>query len=303
LVILIAAGAAAMIPLKTWWDESRVIARVNGEAVTRGALQRMLSDGLMVRQFEQELGGKKASGQDMQHMALRELIVRRLFLQEAARRRFLVTDQDLDRAVADWRVRFKDPKAFQEWLRARGLDEKTLREDVRVEILMNRVRAALVEGVRATEEEIRAYHESHKDNLAPPEELRLRIIAVKDKNAAEEIIADLKKGADFGQMAQRRSTGFQAHRGGDLGWVDPRFLPPPLGDVVRSLNVGATSQLLQGKEGFYVVRLEGRRPGRPLSLTEVRPEIERRLLGAKQRQAIQQWLEGQQKNARIEAFL
>jgi peptidyl-prolyl cis-trans isomerase SurA len=303
LVVLVAGSAAAVIPLKTWWEESRVVARVNGEPVTRGALQRMLSDRLMLRELEQELGGRKAGAQEMQRLALRELIVRRLFLQEAARRGFTVPDQGLDRAVVDRRGRFKDAQAFQEWLAARGLDDKTLREDLRTEILMARVQAILVEGVRPTDQDIQAYYDTHKQELVTPEEFHLRIIAVNDRAVAEDTSAALLKGADISRLARERSTGFRANQGGDVGWVGPQFLPPFLWEAVQALKVGGTSPPLQGKERFYIIRVEARRPGRSLTMAEARPEIERRLLGPRQQQAIQAWLVEQEKKAKIEVFL
>ncbi len=298
--VLVAAAAAAFVPLQAWWEESRVVARVNGEPLTRGALEQLLSDQLMLRQLEQELGGKKATPQEMQRMALRELIVRQLFLQEAARRRLMVAEVDLDRAIAARRGQFKGAKAFREWLDVQGLDEARLREDTRTEILVTQVRVALVEGARPTDEELQAYYDSHKQEMTTSEELKLRVIAVKEKAAADEISGALGTGGDFARLARDRSTGFRAVQGGDIGWVDPRIFPPPLGKAVRGLKAGTTSPPLQGKEGFYIVRAEDRRPGRALSLAEARPAIEKRLLGAKQQQVIQMWLAQQERNSKIE---
>ncbi len=302
LVLVIAGAAAAAIPLKSWWEESRVIARVNGEAITRGALQRMLADQLMVEGLAQELGGKEASSQNIQQLVLRELIVRRLYLQEAGRRGLVVGEQDVDKAVADLRARLKDEEAFRKLLATRGLDGKALREELRTEILVGRIQVMLMEGVRPTDEEIQAFYDAHKQGVAGSEELKLRIIMVKDKPTADEVSATLQRGADFGQIARQRSAGFHAKQGGDMGWVDPRFLPPPIGDAVRTLQVGVASAPLPGREGFYIVRIEEKRPGKPLPVEQVRAEIERQLLGTRQQQAVQAWLAEQEKKANIEVY-
>jgi peptidyl-prolyl cis-trans isomerase SurA len=298
--ILAIAGAAAVIPLRTWWEESRVVARVNGDPIGQGEMERLLSDAQMLRQFEQELGGKKPSAQDLQRMVLRELILRHLFLQEAARRQFLVTEQDLDRAIAERQARLGGKAAFEQSLTARGLTERTLRDAVRTELLVARVREVLAESVRIGEQEVQEFYEAHKAQFAPPEEQKLRIIAAKDLATAQQVSAALGRGEDFTGLARTYSIGFDPERGGDLGWVDPRFLPPPLGETVARMKAGETSLPLQGRQAVYIVRVEGKRAGQARLLADLRPEIERRLLAMKQQKTVEAWLADQERTAKIE---
>jgi hypothetical protein len=61
--------------------------------------------------------------------------------------------------------------------------------------------------------------------------------------------------------------------------------------------------LQKGADEFLIVGLEGRRPVRAKSLGEARPEIERRLLPAKQQEAVQAWLTEQEKTSKIEVYI
>ena len=185
----------------------------------------------------------------------------------------------------------------------RGLNDQSLFEAVRTEMLTVRARTALVEEVRLSEEQVLEYYEANKKVLKTPGDVRLRIIAVKDKAAAEKILADLRKGEDFAALARKRSTGKRAMMGGDTGWVNPQTLPPPLRKSVGALKPGEIGSPLQKDDEFLIVGLVGRRTARTKSLVEARPEIERRLLAAKQQEAFQAWLSEQEKKSKIEVFL
>lgn len=296
LIVLVAAAG----PSVAWGAEPETVARVNGEPVTRDELQRMLADPLEQRLLQQELGVQDPDSKELERLALRKLIHRRLLLQEAVRRNISVSEQDLDQAIAELRRRFKDLKSFAAWMQERGLNDQSLFERVRADMLTDRVRAALAEGVRLTGEQVQEYYEAHKEELKTAGDVRLRIIAVKDKAAAEEVLAALKKGEDFAALARKRSLGLRAAQGGDTGWVKPRTLPPPLRKAVGTLKSGETSGLLQRGAEYLIVRLVGRRPAQTISLAEARPEIERRLLAAKRREAVQAWLTEQEKRSSID---
>ena len=118
--VLVAVAATALGLFTVWSADPEIVARVNGEAVTRGELQRMVADPLVQRQLQQELGVQKADSKELDRLAVRKLIFRRLVLQEAGRRDFRVTEEDVNRAVADLHRRFKDPEKFPPWLKERG---------------------------------------------------------------------------------------------------------------------------------------------------------------------------------------
>jgi parvulin-like peptidyl-prolyl isomerase len=238
----------------------------------------------------------------LERLALRKLIKHHLLLQEASRREVTVTKQDLSQATAALRRRFKNLKSFGAWMKAQGLDDISLQETLRTQILTTRVMAALVAGVRLTEEQMQGYYEAYKDDLKTDEEFRLRIIAFQDKAAAEELVAALQRGEDLDRLAQERSLQFRPAPGEDLPWVSAQTLPPALRETVGPLKAGETGGPVQSGAEFLLVRVEERRPAHTMSLTEAQPQIERRLLAAKQRKVVQAWLTEQEKQAKIEVF-
>jgi len=287
--LFLAAVGAACAPSDV---EPDVVARVNGEPITRTELDRKLAAypkvGLAERAAERQ--------------ALQGLIQRRLLLKEAIRRHLTITDEDLDAAVAALRRRFDDLESFGMWMKAQDLDDRALFETVRADLLVARVAGALVAPVTVSGEQVDHYYLAHKEDLRT-EEVRIQVIAVSDAAAAEEIQAAIRNGEDFGRLARRKSRGIRASRGGDVGWIDAATLWPPMREAVRTLQPGkAIGPLARGDE-FLVVRLHERRPGRTKTLEEARREVTERLLAQAQQDILQAWLESQEMNSRIEVLL
>jgi parvulin-like peptidyl-prolyl isomerase len=283
--------------------EPQIVARVNGEAVTVAEFQRMRANPYVQQQAQQERSTKNPDAKELDRLALRKLIHRRLMLQEANRRNISVDDKELDQAIAALRQRFNDLKEFGTWMKQQDLDDKSLFENIRANMLTDRVSAALAEGVRPSNEAVQQYYETYKDELKK-EEVRLQIIVVKDKATAEEVLtAALKKREDFGRLAQQYSAGRRAMHGGDTGWVESETLWPPLRAAVATLKEGEATGPLERQSEFLLLRLHARRLGRMRTFIESQPEIERRLLPATRQREIQSWLIEQEQKAKIEVFL
>jgi foldase protein PrsA len=301
-MLILVMAAIVVVPgwSLAWGSEPEIVARVNGDPITRSQWQRMTADPVTRRLYQRETGIAQPDPRDLGRWSLQHLINQRLTFQEAERRGITVAEQDIDRAVGAWRGRFKGATKFQKWLRSRALDEKSLRETIRTDLLVSHVRAALVQDVRVSDDQVQAHYEAHKDQLRVPEQVRLRIIAVKDRAAADDIVTAVHKGEEFDRLARERSMESRAAQAGDRRWVNLQDLPAPLREAVIPLKPGEISEPLQGSAESIVVRLEERRPARTRTLAEARPEIEQLLLPAKQREVLQAWLAEQERKSRIE---
>ena len=273
LILVVATVVVAPGWSLVWGSEPEIVARVNGDPITRSQWQRMTTDPVTRRLYQRETGIAQPDPGELSRWSLQHLINQRLTFQEAERRGITVADVVAHSQPNRVRGRFKGAAKFQKWLRSRALDEKSLRETIRTDLLVSHVRAALVQDIRVSDDQVQAHYEAHKDQLRVPEQVRLRIIAVKNRAAADDIVAAVHKGDEFDRLARER------------------FIP---------LKPGEIGEPLQGSAESIVVRLEERRPARTKTLTEARPEIEQRLLPAKQRDVLQAWLAEQERKSRIE---
>lgn len=103
--------------------------------------------------------------------------------------------------------------------------------------------------------------------FAQPERWRARHILVRGANKeeakakAEAILAELKGGAKFEEVARARSEDpGSAARGGDLGFFGPGRMVKPFEEAVRKLQPGALSEVVETQFGYHIIRLEEARP-------------------------------------------
>lgn len=298
-VLLLVGGTLA--PWTARGAQPEMVARVNGEPVSRVELQRMRANPLTLRQAREELGPDDPDPEALDRLAMRKVIHRRLVVQEARRRNVTIPEKEIDEAIASLRRQFDDLRSFGAWMREQNLDERSLFETVRADMAADRVLAALVEGVRVTDDEVNRYYDAHGEELRR-EEVRLRVIALRDEAAAKEIVAALRRGEDFGRLARERSHGLRAAKGGDTGWIRSESLLSPLREAVATLRTGEAGGPLRRGPELLIVLLAGRRPGEPRTLAEVRTEIERRLVTTGRQEILRTWIAEQVKRSSIEVF-
>jgi peptidyl-prolyl cis-trans isomerase D len=93
------------------------------------------------------------------------------------------------------------------------------------------------------------------------------------KARAEDILKQVKKGADFKKLAARYSDDKSNRQdGGDLGWFPRGEMIQPFNDAVFSMKPGQI-QIVETKFGFHVVKLDGLKPAHTDTLAEARPAI------------------------------
>ena len=105
-------------------------------------------------------------------------------------------------------------------------------------------------------------------------EYRARHILVETKEQAEAILASLKKGGKFEDIAKKQSKdpGSGAN-GGDLDWAAPGNYVKEFSDARVALNKGQVSGPVQSQFGFHIIRLDDVREAQLPALEDVKPQI------------------------------
>ncbi len=138
-----------------------------------------------------------------------------------------------------------------------------------------------------TEDKIQARYQAYLAKNPPSDQVRAREILVETEQEANELLDELRRGADFDVLARSRSKSPAKEVGGDLGYFDRGELLKELDAVVFDMRVGAlTSQPVQTQFGFHIMELMDRRTIMPQSLEEKRADI----VNALSREATQQIL-------------
>jgi len=129
-------------------------------------------------------------------------------------------------------------------------------------------------------------------------EYKARHILVDERDSALDLIKklDKAKGKGFEKLAKEHSIA-NADQGGDLGWVDPRNMVPPLANAISGLEPGQyTQQPVQTQFGWHVVLLEETRTAEPPAFDEAKPALE----AALRRQAVAEQLNQMRMDAEVD---
>jgi len=138
-----------------------------------------------------------------------------------------------------------------------------------------------------TEAEAKDFYEQNKDQFRSPESVHLRHILFKTDKEANDILAKLKKGGDFADLAGKHSICPSRSRGGDLDWLSRGRLVKEIEDVAFGMNKGEVTGPVQTKFGYHVVYLEDKKPERVNSFDEVKEYIEEQIGFRKQQEFYQ----------------
>jgi peptidyl-prolyl cis-trans isomerase C len=120
----------------------------------------------------------------------------------------------------------------------------------------------------------KVYEEAAKQ-IAGEQEVHARHILVETEDEAKAIEAELKKGADFAQLAKEKSKDpGGAADGGDLGFFTKDQMVPEFSAVAFTLEPGKISDPVKSQFGWHVIKVEEKRNRKAPDFEQVKPQIE-----------------------------
>ena len=157
--------------------------------------------------------------------------------------------------------------------------------------------------------DMKRYFQEHRDRFALSEEYTLSQILIRPRSPVDtaeamekvrEVMARLKQGESFQDLALRFSDGPNAAGGGRLGLVRQGELLPAIERAIANLVPGGISDVVETPEGFSIVRLEDKKPKQFRPFEAVRTEIQRLVFQQKSEDAFHTWLTELKNKAYIE---
>ncbi|POZ63441.1 peptidylprolyl isomerase [Chromobacterium alticapitis] len=220
------------------------VAVVNGVAIDKSELDAAVAN------VVQSNGGRVQDSPELREQLKTSLISRQVILQEAARR-------GLD----------KQP-AF-----AKRMDE------VRSEMLREALFADIAEKAGVGDAQIKARYDQEVAKFAGTKEIHAYQITLSSQADAQKLIAQLKKGGKFEELAKTRSVDPNAKQtGGDMGWGNLARMEPKLAEALKAIPKGqVSSQPFQSQLGWHVFKVADIRDAQVPSLDEAKPQIGRQL--------------------------
>jgi peptidyl-prolyl cis-trans isomerase D len=141
----------------------------------------------------------------------------------------------------------------------------------------------LASQVIPTESDLQKLYEENRAQYVRDESRRARHIVIgvnegEDDAAAlkkaDAVAAEARAGKDFAELAKQHSTDPTANQGGDLGFVQKRDFPGPIGDTLFSMKVGDVSAPVKSQFGYHILKLEEIQAQEARPFEEVRAELD-----------------------------
>lgn len=275
LILTIVAAMAQAEPVEL----DRIVAIVNNEAITASELTQELK---AVKLQLREQNARLPAEDILRGQVLQKLILTHLQLQLAKSNNIVVDDDTLNRAIQRIAEQNKMSLAeFRTVLEKDNYEFGKFREDIRAEIIMNRLRQRQVDNrINISEDEVDQFLLEQRKNGKADDEYHIAhiLIAVPEsarpedirnaKDKAQSLLDQLRSGADFSQLAIGASSGQQALSGGDLGWRKSGQLPTVFANIVPGMKKGAVSDLIRSPSGFHIIKLLDQRSSQQHIVTQ-----------------------------------
>src|ERR1700752_397298 len=140
-------------------------------------------------------------------------------------------------------------------------------------LLMDNLLAAKGKAANTDEAMKKVYDDASKQ-ISGEQEVHARHILVETEDEAKEIEAELKKGADFAELAKKKSKDPGASDGGDLGFFTKDQMVPEFSAVAFTLEPGKISDPVKSQFGWHIIKVEEKRNRQAPDFAQVKPQIE-----------------------------
>lgn len=305
LVVLAAfLAGCGMVRVNPEVDNNTVVAKVSGEEIKKEEFNRMFNvfKAQYEQQFgtevwEQELEGRKF-GDVAREKLLDMLIDEKLQLHRAGELGITVADEEVNSEIENAKKYFDSEEKFNEFLKGQSIDLEYFKGSVRKELIINKLTDKLTEKVAVTDEEIKAYYDTHQDEFVS---VKASHILLETKEEAEKMLQRVKAGENFAELAKQNSKDPSAkENSGDLDYFRHGEMVEPFEKAAFALKPGEISDIVQTDFGFHIIKVEDSKLDK---FEDVKAQLKGRLLYDKKRAEYDKLLEEMRKNSEIEKFV
>ncbi len=304
----------ASVPLAGDTVVEEIVARINNQIVTRSEFQRAREQ--LQAEMQQQFGAAaEKEFSEREKDVLRDLIDQALLIQRG-KDMGLTADVELVKRLDDIRKQLKleTMEDLERAAAAQGVSYEDFKENVRGNIITQQVIGREVGGrIQITQDETRAYYDAHKAEFERPEQVRLSEILVATQASvqpeggeaahnpdaqalaaaeqeARELLAQIRGGTSFEEIAQKHSTGPTAAQGGDLGYFKRGDLAAELENTIFAMKARDVSDVTRTRQGFIILKVTEHHAAGSPPQKDIEPQIMERIYYSKMQPALRVFL-------------
>jgi len=293
LVLVCVAALPPVLSADTVVEE--IIARVNNQIVTRTEYLRS-KDQLKQEAQQQDPANAEKIVAERDKDILRDLIDQQLLL-EKGKDLGITAETEVIKRLDEMRkeMKLESMEDLEKAASGQGISFEDFKQNLKNQIITQQVISKEVgQRMSISKEELQQFYDEHKSQMEQPEQIRLNELLVSTENKdktkdasadesaqlaaakakAEDLLAQIRKGASFDEIAKKNSDGPTAAQGGDLGYFKRGALAKELEDKTFAMNPGDVSDVIRTKQGFVILRVAEHQMAGVPPLSEIEPKVQ-----------------------------
>jgi len=314
MLLVCLAALPPLLPADTVVEE--IIARVNNQIITRAEYLRS-KDQLKQEAQQQDPANVDKIVAEKDKDVLRDLIDQQLLL-EKGKDLGITADTEVIKRLDEMRkeMKLESMEDLEKAAQSQGISFEDFKQNLKNQIITQQVISKEV-GSRMSigKDELQQFYDAHKSQMEQPEQVRLSelLISTEKKDAAtpeaqqvaaaqakaDDLLAQIRKGAAFDEAAKKNSDGPTAAQGGDLGYFKRGTLAKELEDKTFAMKPGEVSDVIRTKQGFVILKVtEHQQAGVP-PLSQIEGRVQDAIYMQKLQPALRAYLQKLREDAYI----
>jgi peptidyl-prolyl cis-trans isomerase C len=296
---------------------------VNGVDITEEQLQQALQPQLVrMAQQNQKLSPaiQQTIEKQLRQQILDQLIIRQLLEEKAKEANIVFSDEEVNDQIKKLLTMQGSLMSLEEFKKKMAESGKSF-DEIKQQVERGMVYQKIVDAqwmgkVDVTEEEAKKYYEENPTQFVTKEQVRASHILInpkelkdagsdpnqqkeKAKAKAEELLKQIKEGADFAALAKVNSHCPSSAKGGDLGFFDRGRMVAPFEKAAFALEPGQVSDIVETHFGYHIIKVTDRKEAGTTSFEQAKDGLIKRLSQQKQAELTNKYIDSLKAAANI----
>ncbi len=290
----------------------RIVARVNNQIVTQAEYLRS-EEQLRQEAHQQDPANADKIIAEKDKDVLRDLIDQQLLL-EKGKDLTITADTDVIKRLDDMRkeMHLDSMEELEKAATAQGISFEDFKQNLKNQIITQQVISKEVGSrMNVSKEDLQQFYDQHKSQMEQPEQIRLSELLVSTEKIgkknndvaldeaqqlaaaqakADDLLAQIRKGAAFDDVAKKNSDGPTAAQGGDLGYFKRATLAKELEDKTFAMKPGDVSDVIRTKQGFVILKVTEHQEAGVPPLNQIESKVQEAIYMEKLQPALRAYL-------------
>lgn len=260
--------------------QDKTVATVNESEITLGNYEKLLALNKLTMEsyygsdvWSTEIEEGKTYEDTLKEMVIDSMTTSEVIYQEAEKQKVAPTDEQIQEQIESFNESIKDDEDYQKQLKNIGIDEEFLKYQFSRDLANANLQEKFTEEADISESEMKTYYDENKDSYYTDTVTASHIlIKTQDdegnelsedkkkeaKEKAEEVLAKVKSGEDFAELAKEYSEDSSASSGGELGTFGRNKMVAEFEDAAFAMKKGEISDIVETEYGYHIIKVTDR---------------------------------------------